>query len=399
LYRHYKEAIMNGLRRLLVAVLACCTTAAAVAQSQSPVIIVNLLELSGAGAIAGTNFNNGVLLAFNEINAAGGILSQRVQVVSFDTQSDPELAKTLAQRVVALRPYVIMGPVFSSTTLAAMDEMRRAEIPTFTGGEASEITLRGNPYVFRTSFTQATAMPRLAKYVRDSVRARSIAVVWVNNDFGRGGRAEMTKALGTHGIKVVADIPIEPLQTNCAAAVTKVRQADADAVFVYLNEQESPHCLLELKKQAYDGWVVGETTAMGQGVIEVAGEAANGVHGHVGLTPHALIPAVRAFDNKFVKEYRYRSDHNGMKGYIAGYVVKAVTEKVGKFDSKALAAAMKGVALSAKEYPGVLLDVKYDEKGDVDRASFIVRVSGGRHEFIATLPATAGEIVRAPTAR
>ena len=115
--------------------------------------------------------------------------------------------------------------------------------------------------------------------------------------------------------------------------------------------------------------------------------AANGIRAHVGLTPHALIPGVRNFDNRFLKEYRYRSDHNGMKGYIAAYVLKAVTEKIGKFDSKALAEAMKGVSLTAQQYPGILLDVKYDDKGDISRTSFIVRVSGERHEFIATLPA------------
>ena len=57
-----------------------------------------------------------------------------------------------------------------------------------------------------------------------------------------------------------------------------------------------------------------------QSVIDLAGEAANGVRAHVGLTPHALIPGMRSFDNRFLKEYRYRSDHNGMKGYIAAYV-------------------------------------------------------------------------------
>jgi branched-chain amino acid transport system substrate-binding protein len=76
-----------------------------------------------------------------------------------------------------------------------------------------------------------------------------------------------------------------------------------------------------------------------------------------------------------------------MKGYIAAYVLKAVTEKVGRFDPKAFAAAMKGVALAARDHPGVVLDVKYDDKGDLDRASFVVRVAGGRHEFIATLGA------------
>lgn len=378
---------MKRLGRLLLGALILCAPALAAAQAQTQIIVVNLVELSGPGTIAGTNFNNGVLLAFKEINAAGGILGQRIQVVSFDTQTDPAVARALAKRIVALAPYAVMGPVFSGITLATMDELRQAQIPSFTGGEAAEITQKGNPYIFRTSFTQATAMPRLARYMKDTVRAKSVAVVTINNEFGRGGRDEMTKALAAQGIKVVADVVTEPRQNDFAGVVQKVKQADADAVFAYLNEEESARLLRELYRQTYDGWILGETTLAGQQVIELAGEAANGVQAHVGLTPHALMPAVRAFDNRFIKEYRYRSDHNGMKGYIAAYVLKAVTEKVGRFDQKAFAAAMKGVVLAARDHPGIVLDVKYDDKGDLDRASFVVRVAGGRHEFIATLGA------------
>ena len=220
--------------------------------------------------------------------------------------------------------------------------------------------------------------------------------MWVDNEFGRGGRDAMAKALEAQGIKVVADISTEQQQADFAPTVAKLKQSNAEAAFVYLNEEESGRFLREAQRQSYDRWIVGETTIVGQKVIELAGDAANGVHAHVGLTADALVPGVRAFDNRFLKEYRYRSDHNGMKGYIAAYVLKAVTEKVGRFDSKAFAKAMKGIALSAKEYPGILLDVKYDDKGDLDRASFIVRVSGGRHEFLATLPPSSGAIAAAP---
>ena len=381
--------------RLIVAGAVLCAPLLALAQTE-PVNISGLVELSGAGALAGTNFDNGVKLAVKEINAAGGILGRKINYTSMDTQSNPELTKTLAQKIVAMQPYAVMGPVFSGMTLASMDELRRAEIPSFTGGEATEITMQGNPYIFRTSFTQATAMPRVARYLKDVVRAKSIAIVWVNNAFGRGGRDAMTKALSSEGIKIVADISTESQQTDFASAVRDVKRSGADTVFAYLNEEESARFLLELRKQDYDGSVVGETTLMGQLVIELASEAANEVRGHVGLTPHALMPTVRAFDNAYVKEYRRRSDHNGMKGYIGVYVLKAVTERIGKFDAKALAAAMKGIALSAKEYPGILLDVRYDDKGDLDRASFIVRVSRGRHEFLATLPPTGTSVAEAP---
>jgi branched-chain amino acid transport system substrate-binding protein len=389
--------MMKSLDRLLAVALALWVPTLAWAQGAAPVIVVNLVELSGPAAIAGTNFKNGVELAFREINAAGGILGQRIQVATFDTETNPELAKALAQRALALNPYAVMGPVFSGITMAAMNEMRRAEVPTFTGGEAASITLQGNPYIFRTSFSQLTAMPRLARYIKDVIRARTVGIVWVDNEFGRGGREAMTKALEAEGIKVVADVSTEQRQVDFADAVQKVRQSDAEAMFVYLNEEESGRFLREVQRQGYDRWLVGETTLASQKVIELAGEAANGVRAHVGLTADALFPGVRAFDNKFIKEYRYKSDHNGMKGYIAAYVLKAVTEKIGRFDSKELAKAMKGIALSAKEYPGILLDVKYDDKGDLDRASFIVRVSGGRHEFIATLPPSS-TVAAAPAA-
>jgi branched-chain amino acid transport system substrate-binding protein len=67
--------------------------------------------------------------------------------------------------------------------------------------------------------------------------------------------------------------------------------------------------------------------------------------------------------------------------------VTAITEKIGKFDSKALAAALHGAKISAKDNPGVLLDVSFDQKGDLDRESFIVKVVGGKQQVIATVPA------------
>lgn len=355
------------------------------AQTQAPVIVVNLAELTGAATVAGNNFNNGLQLAFREINAAGGILGQKVQFVTFDTQSNADLARALAQKGIALQPVAIMGPVFSGTTLATMDIAKDAGVPMFTGGEAADITRKGNPYIFRTSLTQAAAMPRVAKYMKDIVRTRTLALVTIDNPFGKGGRDEMQKAAAASGLKVVADIVVPTQEKNYAGIVKQLIASQADTAFVYLNEEESARFLVEATKQQYPGTIVGETTIAGQYVVDTAGEAANGVIAHVGLTPHALGTGVRNFDNRFIKEYRMRSDHNGMKGYTAAYILKAAIEKAGKFDPKAVAEAMKNLSLAAAQHPGILYDVRYDDKGDLSRTSFIVRVAGERHEFIATL--------------
>ena len=373
------------LLKILVATLLLLAVPLAGAQ-QGPVLFFGIMELSGTGATPGTNFDNGVKLAVKEINAAGGVLGRKIEYVSTDTQTNPGVAKAVAQKAIDQGAYVVLGPVHSGSMIVSMGETRRAEITNFTGGEAAVITQQGNPYVFRTSFTQAISMPKLARYIAEQMKAKSIAIVFTNNDFGKGGRDEMVKALAARNIKVAADISTDPGQVDFSGAVLRAKQSDADAVFAYLTEEEGARLLREFKKQGFTKPIVGETTIIGQKVIELAGDASEGVLGHVGLTPDAPQPAVKAFDEKFQKEYKYRSDHNGMKGYSAVYLIKAVTEKIGKFDSKALAAALHGAHVSTKDAPGVLLDVSVDPKGDLDRESFIVKVVKGKQQVIATVP-------------
>ncbi len=376
--------MMKTSMRTVLAALALSTAALSHAQT---VPIFGLVELSGPGATSGTNFDNGIKLAVKEINAAGGILGRKVDYQAMDTQSNPGVAKALAQKAVDQNAYVVMGPVFSGSIMVSMAETRRAEIPNFTGGEAASITQQGNPYVFRTSFTQTTAMPKIANYIRDTVKARTVDVIYVNNDFGKGGLDAIRKELEARGIKVANIISTEQGQIDFSAPVQKARQSDSDAVFVYSNEEESARALRELRKQGYTKPVIGETVLTSQKVIELAGDAANGAIAHVGLTADAPQPLVKKFSDAFVAEYKTKTDHNGLKGYSGMYIVKAVTEKIGKFDPKAFAAAMKGISLSAKDYPGILMDVSFDQNGDLNRESYMTRVENGKQVVSAILPA------------
>ena len=373
------------VRMFKTATLLACLTAS-LAMAQQTVKIVGLVELTGTGTTSGTNFDNGIKLAVKEINAAGGILGRKIDYQAFDTQSNPGVSKGLAQKAADDGAYVVMGPVFSGSILVSMAETRRAEIPNFTGGEAAAITQQGNPYIFRTSFTQASAMPKIANYIRDNVKAKSVDVIYTNNDFGKGGRDLIMKALESRGIKVASDISTEPGQLDFSSPVLKARQSNSDAVFVYTNEEEAARLLRELRKQGYNKPVIGETVLTSQKVIELAGDSANGAVAHVGLTADAPQATVRKFDEAYQREFKSRTDHNGLKGYSGIYIVKAVTEKIGKFDPKAFAVAMRGISLSAKDHPGILLDVSFDANGDLDRESYMTRVVGGKQVVSDILP-------------
>jgi len=371
-------------RHLLGAALAGLAVLASVpAQAQDTIKIANIVEMSGPGTTSGVMFKNGVEMAIKEINAAGGILGKKISYTSEDTQTNPGVAKGLTQKAVDNDVFAIFGPVYSGSIMVSMAESRRGEVPNFTGGEAASITQQGNPYVFRTAFGQSISFPKLARYL--TAKSKKLAVLYVNNDFGKGGQATIKQLLQGTGTQIVTEISTESGQVDFSAAVIQAKQSGADALFAYTNEEESARLLRELRKQGWNKPVIGETVLTSAKVVELAGEAANGAVAHVGLTVEA--PQLQAFGKQYQAMFNSVSDHNGVKGYTGMYILKAAIEKAGKLDRKAAAAAIRNSCFSAKQHPGVLMDVCFDANGDLDRESFMTEIRGGKTVVAEVLPA------------
>ena len=354
--------------------------------AQDTIKIPNIIELSGAGATVGTNWKNGSIMAVEEINAAGGILGKKIVLEFVDTASDPGKARAAIQRALDDKPVAIFGPIYSGSVSATLQMTNEAGVPQIIGGEAGNLTAQGSKYLFRTSFGQNVSMPKIANYIRDGIKAKSIAVVYVNNDFGKGGSSAIIKELEARSIKVATNLSTEAGQADFAADVVKLKAANADAIFVYLNEEESARFLIEAKKQGLDKPMIGETTLLGQKVIDLAKDAANGVKGHIGLTADAPIPAVQDFGKKFQAKFNYVSDHNGIKGYLAPYMLKAAAEKAGKLEPKAVAEALHGLTITPDKVPGILMEGTWDDTGEIDRISFLAEVKDGKQVITETLP-------------
>lgn len=373
------------IKKLLSA--TALVTALTVVPALAELKVGSIVELSGPGAAAGTNFRDGVKMGFEEINAAGGILKEQVAITEYDSQTDPQVSRAMVQKAIDDGVYAIMGTVFSSSTVVNMLVARQAGIPQFTGSEAPSITGMNNPYIFRTAFGSQKGVPKMAKYMAEEMKVKKVAIVWANTEFGKGGHTSFLKEAENHGFEIVADIPTEQAQTDFSADIVKLKGVQADAAFVYVTEEESARFLREARKQGVTMPLVGETTLIGHKVIELAGEAANGAMGHVGLTPDANIPAMTEMVEKFKAKYNYTPDHNAIKGYTAAYTLKCVTEMVGEADSAAIAEKMHGLTLKAAECPGVLMDVSWDETGEMSRESFFVEVQNGKQVVKAILPA------------
>ena len=355
------------------------------ALAQETVKFADVAELSGGGSVVGNHWKNGVDLATSEINAKGGLLGRKIDVTHYDTQTNPGVARAQVQKAVDGDPYVLFGPVYSGSAIVTQALAKQYEIAEFTGGEAANLTQQNNPFMFRTSFGQQASMPKIANYMQ-SEGFKKIAVLWCNDDFGKGGRDTFIAEAKKRGMEIVADLSSENAQVDFAADVVKAKGANPDALFIYLHEEENARLLREIRKQGLTMALVGETTLLNQKVIELAGDAANGVKGHVGLSADAPIPAVQEFRKKYEDRFKMVPDHNALKAYTGVYAVKFATEKIGKFDRKALAEKMHGLKITTKDEPNILMDVKWDNNGDVDRISFLAEVINGQQKITKVLP-------------
>jgi branched-chain amino acid transport system substrate-binding protein len=375
------------MTRLKFVLAASTLMLAAGAAGAADVKFAYVGEISGSIAVSGGNFRDGAILAVEEINAKGGILKDKIALTLYDTQTNPGVARSQMQKALDGDPYLILGPIFSGNVKVTLPLVKQAEIPQFIGGEAAELITLGNPYMFRTSFGQQIGMPKIANYIRDELKAKTLALIWVNNDFGKGGRDRLLKEMAARNIKVVADVSTESGQADFAADVVKLKSANADVVFVYSNEEECARIMREARKQGLKGPFVGDTTLLSQKTIELAGDAANGVMGHVGLTADAPIAEVTEFAARFQKRFNYKPDHNGIKGYTAVYASKYVTEKkLGKFDRKGFAQTMHGLTITPKDEPLILMETSWDNVGEIDRISFLAEVVNGQQKIMKVLP-------------
>ena len=370
------------LRILAIAAVCLFVT---VARAQEPIVIANVVELSGGGASNGVNWKMALELAADEINGRGGILGRKIEVRHFDTQTNPGISRAMVQKALDEKPYVIMGPIYSGSVKANMILAQQAEVPQFVGAQATELTTLGNAFLFRANISQAIGMQKIADYIA-SLGAKSIAVVWVNNDFGKGGRDALRREMEKRGLKMAADLPIEFGQLDYASDVIKAKNSGADVIFPYMTAEDTARFVREVAKQNVRIPLVGETTLLQQNVIDLVGPALNGARSHLSLTADAPDENVAAFRKRFEERFKQTPDHNALSSYMALYAVKFATEKAGKVDSKLLADTMHGLSITVQQTPGILIDSRWDANGDVFRASFLGEAVDGRLKITRTLP-------------
>ena len=203
------------------------------AAAQGTVKIGLVQPLTGAFAAAGTDVVDGARIAADEINAAGGVLGMKLELVIEDTRSNPTEAASVTEKLIVRdKVPVLMGASASTATLAAMPKLMEYKVPMLVEtSSSSKITNAGNPYIFRIappSEVEAAVFSRIV----DRLGIKKADFLVVNNDWGRGTADEFAKVLKDHGIAVGLVERMDQGAQDMNAQLAKIKGSGADTLFV-----------------------------------------------------------------------------------------------------------------------------------------------------------------------
>lgn len=370
---------MKNLKLMLpvAAILAGVAFAPAAMAAETKKLAI-VVEVTGGGASSGTMYRDGVLLGVEDINKGGGILGSQLEISVADTQTDAPTSVAVMRRTMNDKPFAVFGTVYSSSTVANMTIARKAGVPQISGSESVIVVNKGNPNIFLTSFSQQMGFTKLVNWIIKDLKADKIALMYVNDAFGRGGREAFLGFMKENGKTLVADISTEVQQADFTAELIEVRNSGATHVMVYNHEEENARIMIQIKKMGLKIQAVGDNLCASS-TIKAGGDAINGAKCHVPMTALSPLESMKAVAKKFEAKYGHSPDHNGFKGYIGAHLLKAAVERVGAWDQQKVRDCLHENLFTTKDEPGLLMDTYIFKNGDADRGSFIVEVKNQKH--------------------
>jgi branched-chain amino acid transport system substrate-binding protein len=358
------------------------------AAAQSTIKIGVVQPLTGAFAASGNDVVNGAKIAAEEVNAKGGVLGQKLELVIEDQKSNPTEAASVTEKLIVRdKVPVLMGASASTATLAAMPKLMEYKVPMLVEtSSSSKITTAGNPYIFRIAPPSEVEAAVFGKIV-GKLGIKKADFLVVNNDWGRGTADEFSKMLKEHGITVGLIERMDQGAQDMSAQLAKIKGSGADTLFVTTAVEQLS---LVLKQAAALGLNTRITSTGGSQnpdqLITNVGKAADGSWHLVFFAPWSpeATPNPTAA-KEFVQEWEKRGlNFGGLTSSFRGYDgIRAIAEAIkiaGKAEPEAIRAAFWKVNILGLNGPIHFEKAgpKGQESGQSIPAVYLVKIENGK---------------------
>jgi branched-chain amino acid transport system substrate-binding protein len=360
-------------------VLALTVTIAATARAAEPIYLGLVDEVTGPQAEAGVLTMNGVKLAVDEVNAAGGIMGRPVELrVEDNGSTNPGTVLAYSKLVDQGGVVAVIGPLRSTQVQAASPTIAKAHIPAFIGGSDPSLTRVNNPWIFRIRPNDLFSSRVMAEYAVKTLKGSKIAIVHSTDTFGSGGKNALVEALKAHGIDPVLIQGYTNNSQDFTAIVLAVKKSGADLLATYMtNAPDVGIFAKQLRQLGVNVPWIGSASLATDTATKLAGEALWGTY-----TVSDFVIESNEESKAFAKKFRARhgADPDLFSGWAYGavYLIKHAIEKAKSTDPE----AMRQALLSTRGLKGVEGVYDFEPNGDAVHGYNVVRNEKGKIVFI-----------------
>ena len=348
-------------------------------EESSTIKVGGMGPLTGSAAMYGITVDKGAKLAFEEINANGGVLGKKFEYISLDEKADPIEAVNAYNKLTDEGVVAILGSVTSKPTLAVAELAAQDGIPMITPtGTQINITDAG-PNIFRVCFTDPYQGSTLAKFSKDELGAKTAAImVNTSSDYSDGIANAFIKQAEKEGIKVVAKEGYSDGDKDFKAQLTKINSENPDILVVPEYYELSALIATQAREIGMKSTFVG--TDGWDGIIGALDSSSYSVVDNSYFTNHYSTEDSNEKVQSFLKKYRekYNEEPTAFSAlaYDTVYVLKNAIDKAGTTDKAELTKAIK-----ASDMDGVTGHLTFDENNNPIKAVTIIKVQDGKYIF------------------
>ena len=337
-------------------------------------------DLSGPTFNFGESAKNGILMAADEINQAGGINGRRIDVVIEDDRGSPERAAALARKLIDEDKVVaIIAGGTSGNSRAAAPKAQSARIPLISPSSTDPAVTQVGNYIFRACFVDAFQGEVMAKFAANTLKAKKAAILFdFNSPYGRGLTDYFELSFAKLGGEIVAKQSYTQGDADFKGQLMAIQGADPDVVYIpgYYGDvaiiaKQARQMELKQPLLGGDGWDAPELWQLG-------GDALNGSF----LSTHYSVDDPAPVIQKFVQEYRQhygnlRPDAHAALAYDATRFLANAIERANSTDGEKLRAALA----QTKNFPGVTGVISMDENRNAVKPAVVLKLQDGRYIY------------------
>ena len=365
------------MKRILIAsiVIASLLSACQPAATGDKVRVGVFMSLTGTTANFGISSVNGIKLATEEVNAAGGINGKQIELLVQDDRSDAQEAATIVTKFVTQdQVHAILGEVASSRSIAAAPIAQNAKIPMLTPSSTNpEVTKKGD-FIFRSCFIDPVQGAAIAQFAAKSLNAKTAAImVDRKNDYSTGLEEVINDVFTKMGGKIVATQSYQEGDQDFNAQLTSLKGSNPEVIFVpgYYNDvgliaKQARDKGITVPLIGGDGWDSTQLYAIG-------GSALNGSYFTNHYSPYDTDPKVQKFVNDYKAKYNTVPDALAATAYDAAHIMFDAIKRSKSLNGPDIRDALAGT----KDYPGVTGTVTFNQNRDAVKPIVMIEIKDG----------------------